>query len=283
MVRYRKALRNSLSFFLSGQSPDRLYLTIRDGARSRSVEAREFLDQLWRTCAPFLDSDFREQAAVSFSPRFWEIYLVWTLLQNKISLRQPRHRRHSGKPDFCIASPVAWIEAILATPGEGDNAVPDYLSEEGGWFPEREIILRLRNALESKRKKHEKYLNSGAVSGKSVGQDATGQIAPELFLHVIRHSVAHGIGLVGQGEVRLEVLPDDAVQRGGLGTAPTIGLGVGVSRWPGWWCGPPGFPAGRVGLNRHQRSPASREVELGVPTSRTAEGWGGRMGEGARG
>lgn len=45
----------------------------------------------------------------------------------------------------------------------------------------------------------------------------------EPFFHVIRHTVAQGIGLVGQGEVGLQMIPDDVVQRSGLGVAPTIG------------------------------------------------------------
>ena len=51
---------------------------------------------------------------------------------------------------------------------------------------------------------------------------------------MIRHAVAHGVGLIGQGEVGLQVLANDAVERGGLGTAPTIGLGMGAGRRPGW-------------------------------------------------
>jgi hypothetical protein len=132
------------------------------------------------------------------------------------------------------------------------------------------------------RERHEELMATTRAPspGEPMSQDAAPQIAPELLLHVIRHPVAHGVGLVGQGEVALEVLPDDAVQRGGLGAAPTIGLGAGVDRWSGSWCGPPGFPASRVGLNRHKRPPASREASRSVTTSRTAEGWGGRMGNG---
>ena len=63
-----------------------------------------------------------------------------------------------------------------------------------------------------------------------MGQDAALQIAPELLFHVVRYPVAHrahGIGLIiDQGEVGLQVFPDDAVQDGGFG-APTIGLGMG--------------------------------------------------------
>ena len=60
-----------------------------------------------------------------------------------------------------------------------------------------------------------------------MGQDPATQVAPELLFHVIRHPVAHGIGVVGQGEESLQVVPDDTVERGGLGPAPTIGLGMG--------------------------------------------------------
>jgi hypothetical protein len=52
----------------------------------------------------------------------------------------------------------------------------------------------------------------------------------------------HGIGLVGQGEVALQVFPDDAMQRGGLGAA-------------------------------------SRGESRSVSTRRRAKAWGGGMGE----
>jgi len=116
-----------------------------------------------------------------------------------------------------------------------------------------------------------------------VGQEPAFQITPELLFDVIGYGVAQraqGIGLVGQGEVGLQVLPDDAVQRGGLGAAPTIGLGMGAGRWPGWWCRPPGFPVSGAGLCGHWRPSASRKAGSLVSTSRTADGWGGRMGGG---
>ena len=91
-------------------------------------------------------------------------------------------------------------------------------------------------------------------SGEPVGQDAAFQVAPELFLHVIRHAVAHGIGLVGQGQVGLQVFPDDTVQRGGLGAAPTIGPGMGAAwRRPRRGCGPPRLSRSGSGLCGHQR------------------------------
>jgi hypothetical protein len=89
----------------------------------------------------------------------------------------------------------------------------------------------------------------------------------------------HGIGLVGQGEVALQVFPDDAMQRGGLGAASTVGLGMGAGRWPGWWCGPPGFSLSGMGLCGHRRPLASRGESRSVSTTRRANAWGGGMGE----
>jgi hypothetical protein len=131
----------------------------------------------------------------------------------------------------------------------------------------------------------EEVVPTGGASDPSeaVGQDTALEVAPEFLFHMIRHAVSHGVGLIGQGQVGLQVLPDDAVERRSLGTAPPVGLGRDAGRWSGRLCGPPGLPASRVGLDRHQRPPASRGVERGVSTSRTADRWGGRMEEGARG
>jgi len=46
-----------------------------------------------------------------------------------------------------------------------------------------------------------------------VGQDAALEVAPELVLDMRGHPIAHGVGFLGQGQVGLEVLPDDAVER----------------------------------------------------------------------
>ena len=48
-----------------------------------------------------------------------------------------------------------------------------------------------------------------------MGQDSASEIAPEFLFHVIGYAIAHGVGLIGQGEVGLRVFPDDAVERDG--------------------------------------------------------------------
>jgi hypothetical protein len=116
---------------------------------------------------------------------------------------------------------------------------------------------------------------------EAVGQDAAPEIAPEFLFHMIGDGVAKGLCFIGHGEVGLQVFPDDAVKRGGLGPAPAIGLGMGAVRGPGRWCGPPGLAVSGAGLCGHRWSPASRGASGSISTSRTAEGWGGGMGKGA--
>ena len=133
-------------------------------------------------------------------------------------------------------------------------------------------------------KGHEEVVAAGCASspGEAMSQDATPQVAPELLFHMIRHAVAHGIGLVGQGEVGLQVFPDDAVQGGAFGPAPTIGLGTGAGRWPGWRSGPPGLPVGGVSLCGHQWPLTSTGTVEYVSTSKREMGRGGGMGKGGR-
>jgi hypothetical protein len=127
--------------------------------------------------------------------------------------------------------------------------------------------------------RHEEVVAAGCASspGKAVGQDAAPEIAPEFLFHVIGDAVAKGLCFIGQGEVGLQVLPDDTVQGGSFGAAPAIGLGMGAGRWPGWWCGPPRPSVSGAGLCGHRWSPASRGARRSYSTSRRAEGWGRGM------
>jgi hypothetical protein len=57
------------------------------------------------------------------------------------------------------------------------------------------------------------------------------------------------------------------------------GLSMGAGRWPGWWCGPPGYSLSGTGLCGHRRPLASRGEGRSVSTTRRAKAWGGGMGE----
>jgi len=182
------------------------------------------------------------------------------------------------------------VEVWPQTLGNGEHELAhrevgnDVVYQVGGRLRHALSPTRGTGASGPARERHQELIATtrAASPGEPVGQEAALQIAPELLFHVIRQAVTYWIGLVGQGEVGLQVLPDDAVERSSLGAAPAIGLCVEVGRWSGWVCGPPGVPVSRVGLNRHQQPPTSSGARRLVSTSRTADDWGGGMGRGVR-
>ena len=110
-----------------------------------------------------------------------------------------------------------------------------------------------------------------------MGQDFAAQVAPELFLDVGGHAVAHRIAFGGHGQIALQVLPDDAVQGGGLGPPPPVGLGMRARRrlWGGRR--PAGLPLARMGLGGHRRIVTSRGARWSVSMPRRCDRWGGGM------
>lgn len=141
---------------------DVIYRGIRDNSDSAPTKA--LLEQMWAEFEPYADTNFRTEFAKpeNFESRLWEMYLGYTLL-----LKGKQLERTQGKgPDFHVASRLGapiWIEATTPSAGEGHDAVPKW---HDGPLPTGftdAIILRLRNAIESKHKKLLDYLNSGTV------------------------------------------------------------------------------------------------------------------------
>jgi hypothetical protein len=110
-----------------------------------------------------------------------------------------------------------------------------------------------------------------------VGQDAAAQVAPELVLHVDGHTVAHGVDLCSLGQVALKVFPHDAVQSGGLGPPPPVGLGKRAGRWLRGGSRPAGFPLGGTCMSGHRRHGMSRGTGWSISTSRRENRSGGGM------
>lgn len=169
------------TFFLSGTVQDERYRYLRDHDFFAEEEARQFVEGIWPQCRAYLDADFRKKASEHFAARFWEMYLVHTLLQNGIGIT-PRSSRNSTKgPDILLADGVTFIEAVLATSGCGRDAVPDPPSRRGAYsgLPDDQMKLRLLNAIDEKLKKYHRYRETGvlssedryviAVSGSAIG------------------------------------------------------------------------------------------------------------------
>lgn len=110
-----------------------------------------------------------------------------------------------------------------------------------------------------------------------MGQDPALEVTPELVLDMRGHPIAHGVGFLGQGQVALDVLSDDAVQGRVLGTPTPVGLGLGAGGLGRSGSRPPGLPLAGLGLGGHRRPGMSRGTGWSVSTSRRAQGWGTGM------
>ena len=69
-----------------------------------------------------------------------------------------------------------------------------------------------------------------ACRGEAVGEDATRQVAAEFPLYVRRHALRVPVVFTRECEMGLQVLLDDLVKGGLLGTATAIGSRA-TSRW----------------------------------------------------
>jgi type I restriction enzyme S subunit len=84
-----------------------------------------------------------------------------------LNLGYPLIEKPSGQgPDlhFRYRGFNVWIEAVVPTQGEGDDAVPDFANHNRFEpLPEDEIVLRFTSSIYAKHQQHQKYLSEGIV------------------------------------------------------------------------------------------------------------------------
>jgi hypothetical protein len=147
------------SFFLPGDDCDPGYLNIQ---RLRFVRpAKQYVEQLWRTYAPYADRNFREDARKHFLQRYWEMYLTVSLIGSNLT---PVKAADEG-PEFFIEidGRRVWVEAIAPTGGQGPDKVSEFPLGEAFNVPTEQVILRYTNALAEKYAKYRRDVEKGIV------------------------------------------------------------------------------------------------------------------------
>jgi len=135
------------------------------GWASTRAEIRARIEELWRVYQPYADANFHREFKTRFAERAWELYLGAALLLRGHKLQKVGRRG----PDLKVildAGPV-WIEAVVTTPGEGPDRVPEYDDVEIHNVPEDEMLLRITNALATKKGVYDKYVADGVVDPKT--------------------------------------------------------------------------------------------------------------------
>ena len=122
--------------------------------------ARQQFDDMWQIFQPYADRNFEDEFLLHPRERFWEMMLTVALLDGGIDISCPK-----PGPDICISSDdrTVWIEAVAPSSGSGPNSVPIPPDDKMFDYPEPQIILRFRNALDNKYKGYKKYMDDGPV------------------------------------------------------------------------------------------------------------------------
>lgn len=125
---------------------------------------KNLIEEMWSIYKAYADPGFTQKIKINgeFLGRCWEMTVASTLLNLGYSLEQKRTARG---PDIKITSvsPTVWVEAVSCTSGNGPDALPDLLDGEVQYLPIDELLLRFANAVVSKSRKHQAYLNSGVI------------------------------------------------------------------------------------------------------------------------
>lgn len=144
---------------------DPAYITQAAGVPRKRI--KEWLNELWKQYEPYADKDFAEKIKKEFSQRTWEMYLTCALLNRGFTLKKEKVEKTKG-PDICliVGDKNIWVEAVTADVGEGKDKVEihydnDIQNIRVYDYPEEQTLLRLRNSLDVKFKKHKEYLGRG--------------------------------------------------------------------------------------------------------------------------
>ncbi|HEY2091276.1 MAG TPA: hypothetical protein VGJ81_05275 [Thermoanaerobaculia bacterium] len=130
-------------------------------------DAAAYVERLWELSEPYLDEGRPEAAARALQPVVWEMYLAASFVDQGHDVK-PREgkRKRNGGPDIQIGDVTAWIEAVIATAGVGRDAVPPLDTDPNSPMrkvPDRELMLRITNAIDEKWRKYRKYREAGLV------------------------------------------------------------------------------------------------------------------------
>jgi len=156
------------NFFNSEAANDPFYMHLRDALGQKAYDARAFTNSLWERTIGYVDPDIQKKAEEQFHPRFWEMYLAATLLEQGFPVMGRERRRFRTKgPDVQIGNLDAWLEAIAVTAGTGLNTVQEFDPESKIAINmlnlQDKVKLRLTSAIHDKHQKYQTYKKNGIV------------------------------------------------------------------------------------------------------------------------
>lgn len=140
---------------------DRSYICLATCVQKR--KERQWIENLWRQCELYLDTNFWKDFQMQFIQRSWELYLAATLINRGFKLE----KSIDWGPDFKLLGnrkvSVVWIEAMALMKGDGKNSVPGMIYDDVQNIPEEEMLLRISSGLEIKFEQYEHWVQKSVI------------------------------------------------------------------------------------------------------------------------
>jgi hypothetical protein len=140
---------------------DKVYIALRD--YGHLVEARNHVEELWRHFEPYADPHFRNEIAVDFQARYWEMYLGCLAFRVGLPIMSNKEKG----PDLrvkLLSGVNVFIEATAPGPGIGQNRVCEPtpirvgdLNAIAEDIPVEQILLRITSGVDEKFKAYNRY------------------------------------------------------------------------------------------------------------------------------
>src|SRR5689334_4607144 len=139
-------------FFTDGPARDIAYRNIRDSQNEHAKRARAACEALWEIYQPYADPEFLIETRDSLDPRYWEMYLTTSLIDQGFDVVCPK-----PGPDVGIQfeGRHIWFEAT--SPSRGADGAPDQVPEVQSLrlgqtpivqdVPNEKMILRYPNSI----------------------------------------------------------------------------------------------------------------------------------------
>lgn len=152
---------NKIDIF-EADGTDQFFNALKNEINPSCAEAKVFTQKLWEKTHSHLDSDLANQLKSQFHKRFWEMYLVASLLD----IGQELEKGRSEGPDIYIKSadfPKIWVEAVAALSGTGVDAVQKAQPKVVRSVPDVQIKLRLLTVFDTKFRHFKKHREKNLI------------------------------------------------------------------------------------------------------------------------
>lgn len=162
-----KKNRNNSSLLFDGNDNKTASLTYRNLYNHPSCKnEKQFIENLWKDFQIFADKQFRKEFKTELYSRFWEMYLGCSLLKNGFGLK--KNIRYAG-PDLSVTKDknLIYIEAVTPLEGLTDDRVPKPPLSKVVLVPVANIIMRILNSIDNKKKQYDGWIKNNIVDEKN--------------------------------------------------------------------------------------------------------------------